>query len=483
MLACYTYYNVLLQRMLNHQELGIDVINNAGSRFSGKSYASQEFLCKMANLKRKNGSYVKVGCYALRNEKSKVKELMLEIEQTLDRLEIAYTKNETKGFIKLTKSKNIIRVMGLYDRSNGIASNAGLARVENAEYIGIIYEEAYEFKSMDVQAFREAVRGNAKTQVLEMFICNPWSVKSPYIERLNRLFKFDETTLRLEGQQFAKKTFKTSNDIYFTEIFHYTNWRMAKDVLPKQKIKSIEDAYKVNPIRAKTADLGIPGYDNNSIYAYLLCNVATPVYKRHQRVGGGGDIGYGTSVRSGITSFVFGGITAGRDCDIYAEYTCDSKIDKLDINKQIQEILNFYELNYHQYIQKTGYRPMGQCEVYVDFSEMATIQMLNNECMRRYGRNSWLVFLPCKKLPINDRVNSVLYMMSKKKLRISVSCNNLLREMEIITWDDKKQVELKRKNEDDHGINAFEYFLSDTMYDMIDEKDRGAFGTIYNRRF
>jgi hypothetical protein len=76
-----------------------------------------------------------------------------------------------------------------------------------------------------------------------------------------------------------------------------------------------------------------------------------------------------------------------------------------------------------------------------------------------------LIFIKNSKKPeINDRVIYEKYQMSKYRLRIDKErCPNLMNEFASAEWEEKLSVKLKRKDDKDHGINSYEYFLEPEM--------------------
>lgn len=469
MLKCYGYFYDIIKQMVNYEKLSVNVINISGSRKSGKSYAGQEFAVIATHLFGIDRKPIPVSVYGLRYYREDMDELREEFEQTLDRFSVNYARNKQKGIYELAYG-NKIRLMGLKSR-NKIVVKAGMARTERDKYIIIIVEEAFEVKSQELQSFMEAVRGNSDTQILVIKICNPWSIKSDYVAFLNTHQKFDKLTLKKEGQQIALKDVMLEGGYLSKEIFHYTNWRVAdrEGKLSKDDVAGIMKAYQVDVKRAETADLGMPGYEGQAIYAYLLDKVADAMYVQHDRLLGGIDVGYGVSAKSGVTSAVILGFSDNtREIDVYSEWVHDNKINQIDPIVQVKMIVDWSTKAYQEYTLRSG-RQIRSVQFRVDLSDCATISMLNSEAMYRGLR--WLSFVPCIKQPIQDRVNIIKYAMSRKMLRISKSCKNLLKELEIIEWEKKKAGELKRENNNDHSINSFEYALEMVLYGIIRPED------------
>lgn len=485
MLKAFSYWNDIWTAIQNHEEFPVDEIHSAGSRKSGKSYSHEEGCVVACNIIDKDFKPVKVVCYGLRNNLQKVPELYSEFQQTLDRLGFWYDKSKTER--KFTfDNNNWIRVMHLHsqgsveDRSNW----SGLARAEDAEYIIIFAEEAYEYEMPEVQRFIEAVRGNKHTKILIIWNCNPWSRRSKYIQFLDNHLKFCEYKLRTNGQQWKLFTEKKQEKGVKARkmLFHYTNWRVNKENLSPSDIQSILGVYRTDPDRAKTTDLGMPGYQQGAIYAYLLKYVKEPIWQRHRYIGGGGDFGYGDVAKSGITSFVFGGFSQELGIDIYEEWHHDNKVEELDPVLQAEQIVKFYEDCRVKYYNRTGYLINGRGELCIicDYNDLMSISTLNKIAERK--RLHWLRFDKSKKYKINDRIMITKYYMAKERLRINPLNSNLLAEFEVIQWDRKKFKQEVRENTNDHSINAFEYFIEPVMGAMIEDKDKTSFRKMLSPR-
>lgn len=485
MLKAFSYWEDIWTAIQNHQDFPVDEIHSAGSRKSGKSYSHEEGQVVACNIIDKDFKPVKVVCYGIRNNLQKVPELYSEYEQTVERLGFWYEKTKTERKF-IFDNGNWIRVLHLHsqgsaeDRSNW----SGLARAEDAEYIMIFVEEAYECERSEVQRFIEAVRGNRNTKILIIWNCNPWSRRSKYIQFLDNHLKFSEWKLRSAGQQHKIYVEKKQEQGVRARrmLFHYTNWRVNKQNLSPSDIHSILSVYNTDPDRAKTTDLGMPGYQQGAIYAYLLKYVEEPIWQRHRYLGGGGDFGYGDVAKSGITSFVFGGSSPQLGTDIYAEWWHDNKDQELDPATQAELIVKFYEECRIKYYNRTGYliNRHGELNIICDYNDLMSISVLNKIAERK--RLHWLKFSKASKLKVNDRIAITKYIMAKKKLRIAGQNSNLLAEFETIQWDLKKFKQEVREDKNDHSINAFEYFIEPVMCWMIEDTDKLSFRKMLSPR-
>lgn len=470
----YSFFNDLLKMMSEHKKLPIDVIHLIGSRGSGKTYAGLDFVCNACDLSDKDGKSIETSAYIIRREKGDVPELWDQYLQGLEQIESSpyIIKSERKWEFPNGSS---VKFKGLKAKNSMKIVGAGMSNA-TGEYIISVYEEAFEYEDRERAFFRQAVRGNnPATKFLEINICNPWFPRSKYLAFCIKHFPFDENQLLKNGYQIGIKKIEVVEGVWETHLFCYTNWRAIKDILPQWKIAGILKTYQDDPMNAKCADIGVPGISSGAVYGDLMSYITQPKWFAHEYIVGGGDIGVGHSRMSGKTSFLFVGIDTNGYCDVYDEYIWDNKHINKDGFLLAQEIIEFYIQCRKNYFDNTGVligedRPLI---VKVDNSEKSFIDILNAKCVE-FGVENWLSFIPCAKFEINDRIHITRYLMSLGRLRIDTKCENLLTELELSMWDDKISTKLKRVNDNDHSINAFEYAIEDFMYEMVYDVDRNS---------
>ena len=135
-------------------------------------------------------------------------------------------------------------------------------------------------------SIREAVRSisDEETYILDIFVWYPWSKGHPYISYLGDLLPWDLAKLISCGSQFGiREIMVGEGDEERTKkiAFHYTNWRVAIDVLAADQIKNILNTWKIDRKRALTTDYGLTGYENGAIYTHLLHHKVSSIWKEH----------------------------------------------------------------------------------------------------------------------------------------------------------------------------------------------------------
>lgn len=482
MLKCYTYFNDLLSLMCRGKTLPVKEIRISGGRKSGKSFAVQEFCVKATNLVGSNAEVVPVGVYALRNFAYDTKELFSEMIQTLDRYNANYSTKVVEGMIKL-QNDNFISVTGIRNRNKEV-NKAGLARAERMRYLIVYVEEAYEVDKKDIQAMKEAVRANAGVEILFIYVANPWSLLSAFVSECVAYMKHNIYQLQTHGEQIGLfdeiKELNVNLEGYFDKgikkkvLVHYTNWRVAakEKKISQDDIELIFEARKISANRFRTADLGLPGYTETSIYAAQMEGIANPIYKRHAFYYGGCDVGLGTNHNAGVTTFVFVGITPGKDLDVYGEYSWDNRKYQKAPDQIAREGVQFFINMKDKIFNECGFT-IRRLEVRVDYSDKAFISILNQEARNAFVSH-WLTFIKCSKKPIIERVTVTQYMLANKTMRINENCLGLRKELSTAEWDNKKgkKENSTRKDDNDHFINAFEYAIEVYQNQMIPYKVR-----------
>lgn len=454
----YRYLYDVAKLALQGKKIPIDEFNILGGRKSGKSVSVQVLYGYLINLP------VLCGLFCIRASMDGAKEFFRDTCATLDSFGIEYKANASRLIIK--GKHNTIRFIGLNSMSKATAQKAGLARVGNVRYIFKYFEERFEFTTRDYLAVQEAIRGmNPSTQMITFNVCNPWAKSSEYVSYCGSYQQWDQRLLMETGSQLGMyKEKDKETGIETTKLFHYTNWRAARDVLSVSEINQIRDTWKTNKNRALTTDYGLPGYENGSIYGDYLHNVAPALYQGEaQYYIAGMDYGWSQRANGGKTACYFGTANMENGVDILAEYVQDNTIAPKSPDRVSVEIVEFYIKAIEIYMNKTNMYAPPRVVVRVDNMNVGIISMLNNVA-QRYRVNHWLHFIQCRKYPIQDRIEVTAALMGGQWLRIHPDCKNLFREFELASYEEIETQ--KRKKENDHSINAFEYAIEGVMYKM-----------------
>ena len=466
-IAAYQWFYTLLKRMQKKNNIGVDEINLVGGRRSGKSMTVQMFAALTCSIPK-----IKVSWHFLRAQALDAPEIFSEVSRVVEDygIQAKRAKNE------IVIGKNKIRVLGLNSQNKtNKAKKAGLANSGFVDYQFIVFEEAYEFDSMEFRAVAEAVRSTNKyVQRVIINIANPWTKSSPYISYCAKNMEWNVSLLKDKGSQFKLVNIPLGDGSHKRTIFQYTNWRVAKDVLPESDIKNILDTYNHDKRRALTTDLGLPGYEDGAIYTHLIPNIQKAIYMDHYAVRGGLDWGWGNNKNSSKTGAVFfgstiepGSLTNG--IDIYGTYTSDNRVTQRGNNEVYREIIHFFLVQTEEYVQRNNLMQKPYLQVRVDYANHSVISSLN-DMARAYKLDRWLNFVKCRKdIPVLDRIEIFKLMLSMGYVRMAIeNCRPLIQELEFARYADIETA--KRVKENDDLINALEYGL---------EKDMHKFARIY----
>lgn len=457
----YSYWVDVYNQVLRQQRVSVDEFNLLGGRKSGKSVSVFILFALLLHLP------FKVGLFAFRASKDDAKELFNDICETFDAFDVPYRSNSAK--LTISWGVNTIRCIGVNSMAKSTAKKSGLARVGNVKYIFKFFEERFEFTPKDYQALQEAVRGmDANIQTITINVCNPWAKSSPYIAYCAKYQEWNLNKLKENGSQVGVYTeIDPETKIKITKLFHYTNWRIIKDVLSVSEINEIRNTWNIDRNRAMTTDYGMPGYEFGAIYTHLLHKIGRPIYTNEpQFFIAGMDYGWSQRDIGGKTACYFGAANTENGVDIYAEYMHDNALQPKSPNQVALEIVDFYINAMEDYCKQMGLYAAPQLKVRVDNMAVGIIQILNNTAQQKRC-NHWLQFIKCRKYPIQDRIELTTNLMGGQWLRIAPECKNLFNEFELAHYEETETQ--KRAKENDHSLNAFEYAIEPVMYKLARE--------------
>lgn len=456
----YSYIYDIVRCVRDGKPVVIDEFNTVGGRRSGKSTTWQllyALLCEHCD----NSTFGFVG---VRHMVSSARDLLQDFTQTFDSYAIDYKVSWSNS--NLTINNNTLRVIGVNDnRKTQKARKAGFPRFSNVKYVFIFFEERFEFSEQDVRAVVEAIRStntlNIQTQYIVINACNPWAKSSPYITYCSKYLTWDVKQLRETGSQIAVVDIPLGDGRVKRALFHYTNWRVAKEFLSESEINNILDTWNYDKKRALTADLGLPGYEDGAIYTHVLSNLGKAIYQEHTWLLAGGDYGWGQDDNSGKTVFMFGGASLESGIDIYHEYVQDNHTRVKTPDVVAEEVVKFYVNCMRDYCNRIGWASPFNLSVRVDNMAVGFIQILNSVAQKY--KLSWLKFVKCKKFLVSDRIQITLAIMGRQFLRLGEDVKLLKNEMEFSRYSENGTTE-KRLKINDHAINAYEYLLEPVMY-------------------
>lgn len=459
----YSYMYDIVRCVRDHKRIPIDEFNLMGGRRSAKStsvFLLYPLLCQYANPKD-------FGWVSVRNEVQSSLDLLDDITQAYDGYEVNYGVKRAEQ--KIILNGNTMRVIGVNNNRKGQkARKSGFPRFSNVRYVFIFFEERFEFNEDDVRAVIEAVRSintisGLETQYVVINACNPWAKSSPYVTYCGKYQTWNVNILKTTGNQIGVYDIPLGEGKVKRALFHYTNWRVAKEFLSESEINQILDTWNFDKKRAATSDWGLPGYEDGAIYTHLLTNLHKAIYQEHTWLIAGGDYGWGRDSNSGKTVFHFGGASLESGIDIYNEYVTDNHEYVKEPNRVAEEVVLFYLQAMREYCNRIGWSSPFNISVRVDNMAMGFIQLLNNYA-QKYKLN-WLKFVRCKKYPTQDRIELTLALMGRQMLRLGDNVRLLKDEMELAQYSTETETQ-KRVKKDDHALNSFEYAIEPIMYKL-----------------
>lgn len=459
----YGYFWDLASIIINGEDLPVDEINMVGGRKSAKTTTFQLFEALIALSGVDN-----VGMISMRNSVQDSEQLLDDYINTYQAYELPFSVKNSKKVLRMLNQD--IRILGVNDKRVGnVARKSGLSKFGSVKYIIVFFEERFEFSETDVAAMKEAIRSvnpnGEKVQMLYVNACNPWAKNSPYIKYCSKYQTWDINKLKTTGSQIGIYNIPLGDGKYKRALFHYTNWRVAKEYLGESEIKQIQDTWNQDKKRAATTDWGLPGYEVGAIYTHLLNNLGKAIYQEHTYLSGGMDYGWGRDSRSGKTVAHFMGYSENNGIDIYGEYVQDNHTHPKSPDKVANEICKFYYEQMVEYCNRNHWASAFPLRVRVDNAAVGMIQILNTKA-NQMGLK-WLQFVRCKKFNINDRIELTLSAMYRHQIRLGDNVKLLKEEMELSYYEDTYTQ--KRAKENDHSLNAFEYGIEPFMFKIARE--------------
>ena len=458
----YTYLYEIVNCVLDNKPFPVDEINLIGGRKSAKSVSVQLMIANLVEALRKVNK--KVAIFFFRFQTKDASELYDEIVDALSLCGVHYVENKTRLKIKI--GINEIRVIGLNSMNKtNKAKKSGLARVSGTNYIIRIFEECFEFPQKDVLALKEAVRGlNDNVRILDIHICNPWAKSSWFVSYCAKHQNWDIQTLKTSGSQFGLYNIKLNENYTKRVVFHYTNWRVAQNVLGQSDIANILDTWNFDKKRAMTTDYGLPGYEEGAIYTHLLNSIGESVYQEQEYLCGGLDWGWGQQEISSKTVAYFLGASLNNGIDIYGEFVSDNRNGMKNQEVVLENIVKFYHEQMVIYCNKVGYSSPFPLKVRCDYMNVGIIMMLNQKA-KDLRVDHWLSFVKCsKEFKTEDRIDLTLGIMSKYLLRITPQVEELISNMESSYYEETETRKRAKRNDD--GLNAFEYAIEPFIFKL-----------------
>jgi hypothetical protein len=212
--------------MKKHEALGLDELNEIGSRLSGKSLNAEIFLILACNMLDYANKPIKVDVFGFRYETQDKADLYQDFLTALDYVVKEYPSlkyRTIKDKLFFPKTGSSIKIYGMTSRNSHKTKKTGLPH-SSAEYIFKFLEERAEYPFQEVQDIDEAVRGIGNDYKMMSISCaNPRTLSNEYIKWCNSHLKFSEGILRGKHYQILVKEIPLDDGISKKVMFLYNN--------------------------------------------------------------------------------------------------------------------------------------------------------------------------------------------------------------------------------------------------------------------
>ena len=454
----------LLYMLYQNVDFGLIEIFLDGGRKYGKTYRACDFSAKASLIQPNN-----VDIYLTRWLKGDTSELNDELLDALERvLNRDLNHKESNKSRKIYKiNNNTIRVLGLHTPSQRKKVKlTGLTRAKGKKYCILIFEEAYEFTEQEIQQVKEAIGGYKNYLII--YITNPNSLAIPFIKKREQEFPHNEKELKVNGFQFKQEKVKEGH----YKLWFYGNWRI-NPYIEAADVNLILDTWKTDPARARVVDLGLPGIEQNGIYAHEIPKIIKlPLFQILQKplknITAGIDWGDGNTPEASATTCVI--VATGYNNETYILDTYKHQ-NYYDGYKSPQErVADIIELIYQfsKIRPDITYQPFN---VYLDTGLHAEKEFL--ELGKEYRALDWLNFSFATKYQERTRINIRKYKMNTNRYFVADHITNIIEELSLQAWDDTKKDKQnlpKQKDEHNHLTDAEDYALSELMYEITQEE-------------
>ena len=448
-------------------------INLIGSRLSAKTIQVLKFLIEFGII-AKNES-INVATAIIRYEPKGASETFDELLSVAEDLYEIPTNRKNTNMTKrmLNIGNNDIRALGLTSNRKRKVPKLGLARKGIKKDIQVnLFEEITEIPNEKTTRIVRQATGGAKI-VININIANPWILSMWYVKKVNRILPFNAKKLREQGQQYKSSINKAKKTM---DITHITNHRI-NTYLNEAQHQELYDLWDIDEQLANVADLGMPGVAEGLVYAPTLYKVLPPTQNmRVLEFSGGLDWGTSTNANGSATALVL-----GRKAKNYKFITIDNeyfhsnskqfyKDDETLLNEIVNTIIEYYK-EWREDIISTG----GYITIYYDYAAAtlgrALEQVLNIHKDQAIAKK--IIIKPCVKYDVPIRIDIVKHLISQGRYKVNKKmCVNHWEELEGAMYDDTRKVKGRptRLNEDDHTLDAMEYFIGADLYNFADSR-------------
>ena len=452
------YYEII--NLIDSGYKGTIDVELSGSRLSGKTLNTMLFLGMLMYK-------YKVSIISMRQLPKDAKETYQTFKEVSTKIMNFPTKNfnASDRFFK-TGTGSLFRFMGYLSNRTKKITKLGILRILDPHIVVRFWDEITEFNDYEPIMFLNQAQGAAPI-VINIRTYNPFSPYNYFVRNGIDFFPYNRKTLLKEGQELKSVWLSPTH----LKIKHHSNHRI-NHFLPDTAHEELIALHKINPHRALTADIGLPGIERGAVYGELLQQVnKPPLIIPVDEYRGGVDWGE-TSAPGGSACVALFGRIGVDNSGVYIDdeyYHSNSKsIEMRTTDKLVRDVAYFFSMQITRY-NKLDIMNQGGITVYVDSAAMGIVKALRDAA--RFLPNSELIdYQPCYKYKIEKRIRVVKHLMGTNRMFINrTQCPMLWSELNQAVYDETKIQEKEvRLKENDDTLDAMEYLINKNLLDFTD---------------
>ena len=338
---------------------------------------------------------------------------------------------------------NIIYFRGAQTKNVSQITLAGFTpEYEPTRWI-IWLEEVFQFTNKQYAEIAQAIRGAPKTI---FSTSNPWLPENWYVKMLEKIQPFNTGILKSKGSIINSYINDEQKRLIIYASIENSPF-VTKEIKAQLKNDCLAQPWMTNPVI-----LGVPGILSGAIYAHLMDYVkfipANKEWVKEIEFTVGVDFGEVSDSTSAVLIASIGGYKEVRVLQEF-EYK-PTRVGSLE-RHEIADLVNSKIIEW-----KALYKIKNKIQARFDNAAVVFGRRL-----QQVGEPYGIIYVPCSKKLINDRIDLVTILMAEKRLIFSDRIKILSREMKASLWKTDKYNEPIRERADgnDHMLNAFEYAL------------------------
>ena len=456
-------FEIAYEAIRHKQELPVSEVIIFGSRFGGKTHAFNwlALRCLIEGLP--------VTIYIFRYFKNDVEPTIWR--EFLNKLRATWPDDQ---FVSINYSYRWIKhgkceiyFKGLHQQKTDIISLKGQFQY-TTPYCISIFEECDEMEPEELTDIQTSMRADTPDGRLMMVACgNPYSIDNPFSKYFDKFLPYNQEKMRkklayrklvtdeVEIKPLGSKTIKQVQlkRLFIRHSIEANPFALANadSMLKMKKVK------ETNPLKYEAWYWGKPVKLTGGAFTNLIKFFEEFSYPSVRQVAMGNTFTYLCGVDVGIVESATACILVGRAEDkdglynyiILGEYYIDNQnqADAYDISIMVVSKIKQWALKW-PWLADNGLR------VEVDNADPTMIDVLNN---KRGSTEDWLIFLPCKKRKVKERVGLIQGLLKEYRLgKVKGACPYFDLELERAEWDENaRQARLVKDN--DHCLDAFIY--------------------------